>query len=104
MYYGHLCCLSCFVYNDGNPNLAMAAMLIKSIRECYFRLYFVVSLRMRIFGAVSATSVVPVWKIYISVFFDRFIGFLGTSRRLVVRPFGRIVDLCRRARRFTEML
>ena len=55
----------CFVRNDGNPQLAMAAMLCGSLFNVVFDWVFMFPLDMGIFGAVLATGVSPVVSIAI---------------------------------------
>lgn len=50
----------CFVRNDGNPGLAMAAMLTGSFSNILLDYIFIFVLKMGIFGAVLATGVAPV--------------------------------------------
>ncbi|BDF35769.1 MATE family efflux transporter [Lachnospiraceae bacterium] len=49
----------CFVRNDGNPNLSMAAMLAGSFSNVILDYVFIFPLGMGIFGAVIATSLAP---------------------------------------------
>lgn len=49
----------CFVRNDGNPNLSMAAMLAGSLSNVVLDYIFIFPLGMGIFGAVIATSLAP---------------------------------------------
>ncbi len=53
-------CLLCFVRNDGNPRLSMAAMLIGSFSNILLDYIFLFPLQMGIFGAVLATGIAPV--------------------------------------------
>ena len=50
----------CFVRNDGNPNLSMAAMLAGSFSNIILDYIFIFPLDMGIFGAVFATCLAPV--------------------------------------------
>ena len=52
--------LICFVRNDGNPKLSMAAMLAGSLSNIVLDYVFIFPLRMGIFGAVLATGFAPV--------------------------------------------
>ena len=52
--------LLCFVRNDGNPKLSMAAMLIGSLSNIALDYVFIFPLHMGIFGAVLATGLAPV--------------------------------------------
>lgn len=52
--------LLCFVRNDGNPRLSMAAMLIGSMANIVLDYIFIFPMGMGIFGAVLATGLSPV--------------------------------------------
>lgn len=52
--------LICFVRNDGNPKLPMAAMLSGSLSNIVLDYVFIFPLCMGIFGAVLATGLAPV--------------------------------------------
>lgn len=52
--------LLCFVRNDGNPRLAMTAMLAGSFSNIILDYLFIFPLGMGIFGAVLATGLAPV--------------------------------------------
>ena len=52
--------LICFVRNDGNPKLSMAAMLIGSFSNIIMDYLFIFPLQMGILGAVLATGFAPV--------------------------------------------
>lgn len=52
--------LLCFVRNDGNPRLAMTAMLTGSLSNIVLDYIFIFPLHMGIFGAVLATGLAPV--------------------------------------------
>ncbi|MDE6687772.1 MAG: MATE family efflux transporter [Lachnospiraceae bacterium] len=52
--------LLCFVRNDGNPKLSMAAMLTGSFSNIILDYVFIFPLQMGIFGAVLATGLAPV--------------------------------------------
>lgn len=52
--------LLCFVRNDGNPTLAMTAMLTGSFSNIILDYIFIFPLDMGIFGAVFATGLAPV--------------------------------------------
>lgn len=52
--------LLCFVRNDGNPKLSMAAMLTGSFSNIALDYVFIFPLHMGIFGAVLATGFAPV--------------------------------------------
>lgn len=52
--------LLCFVRNDGNPRLAMTAMLLGSLSNILLDYIFIFPLHMGIFGAVLATGFAPV--------------------------------------------
>jgi len=51
--------LLCFVRNDGNPRLSMAAMLIGSLANIVLDYILIFPLRMGILGAVLATALAP---------------------------------------------
>lgn len=55
--------LLCFVRNDGNPQLAMCAMLIGSFSNVALDYIFIFPLHMGIFGAIFATGLSPVISI-----------------------------------------
>lgn len=55
--------LLCFVRNDGNPGLSMAAMLTGSISNIVLDYVFLFPLAMGMLGAVSATALAPVISI-----------------------------------------
>lgn len=57
--------LLCFVRNDGNPRLAMAAMLAGSFSNIILDYLFIFPLGMGIFGAVLATGLAPVISLLI---------------------------------------
>ena len=57
--------LICFIRNDGNPRLSMAAMLGGSISNIILDYVFIFPLKMGIFGAVFATGLAPVISILI---------------------------------------
>lgn len=50
----------CFVRNDGNPQLAMSAMLIGSFSNIILDYVFIFPMNMGIFGAVFATGLSPI--------------------------------------------
>lgn len=50
----------CFVRNDGNPKLSMAAMLIGSLSNVILDYIFIFPLQMGILGAVLATGLAPI--------------------------------------------
>lgn len=52
--------LICFVRNDGNPRLAMAAMMAGSLSNILLDYIFMFPLCMGIFGAVLATGLAPI--------------------------------------------
>lgn len=58
--------LVCFVRNDGQPNLAMAAMLIGCLSNVVLDYIFIFPLNMGMFGAALATCVAPCIGILIS--------------------------------------
>ncbi len=60
--------LVCFVRNDGNPNLSMAAMLIGSLSNIVLDYVLVFPLGMGMFGAALATGLAPVLGITVCSF------------------------------------
>ncbi len=56
--FNHL--LQCFVRNDGNPSLAMRAMVIGSFSNIVLDYIFIFSMGMGIFGAIFATGLSPI--------------------------------------------
>lgn len=52
--------LQCFVRNDGNPSLSMAAMITGSFSNIILDYIFIFPLRMGIFGAILATGMSPI--------------------------------------------
>ena len=60
--------LVAFVRNDGNPKLAMAAMLVGSLSNIVLDYLFLYPLNMGIFGAALATGTAPIIGIAISLF------------------------------------
>lgn len=58
--------LVCFVRNDGQPNLAMAAMLVGCLSNVVLDYLFIFPLGMGMFGAALATCVAPCIGILIS--------------------------------------
>mgnify|MGYP006072682187 FL=1 len=57
--------LICFVRNDGNPQLSMAAMLTGSLSNIILDYIFIFPCQMGIFGAVFATGLAPVISIMV---------------------------------------
>lgn len=55
----------CFVRNDGEPGLAMMAMLVGSFSNIILDYIFIFELKMGIFGAVFATGFAPVISLFI---------------------------------------
>lgn len=58
----------CFVRNDGNPNLAMIAMLTASISNIILDYIFVFPLQMGMFGAALATGLAPLLSLCVLSF------------------------------------
>ena len=50
----------CFIRNDGDPNLGMAAMVIGSLANILLDYIFIFSFGLGLFGAALATGVAPV--------------------------------------------
>ena len=57
--------LQCFVRNDGNPSLSMAAMIAGSFSNIVLDYIFIFPLRMGIIGAILATGMAPVISIIV---------------------------------------
>ncbi len=57
--------LLCFIRNDGNPGLAMRAMVIGSLSNILLDYVFIFTLNLGIFGAVFATGLSPVISILV---------------------------------------
>ncbi len=55
----------CFVRNDGNPKLSMAAMLIGSLSNIILDYIFLFPLGMGMFGAALATAIAPIISLMI---------------------------------------
>ena len=55
--------LQCFVRNDGNPALSMAAMITGSISNVILDYIFIFPLSMGIFGSIFATGLSPIISI-----------------------------------------
>ena len=51
---------NCFIRNDGNPKISMAAMLTGSFSNIILDYVFIFPLNMGIFGAILATGLSPV--------------------------------------------
>ena len=76
--------LLCFVRNDGNPGLSMAAMLGGSLFNVVFDYIFIFPWKLGIFGAALATGLSPVVSVLIlsGHFFGKNCGF----RLRLLRP------------------
>ncbi len=57
--------LQCFIRNDGNPSLSMAAMITGSLSNVLLDYIFIFPLDMGIFGAIFATGLAPIISICI---------------------------------------
>ncbi len=57
--------LQCFVRNDGNPSLSMAAMITGSFSNIILDYIFIFPLGLGIFGAILATSMAPIISILV---------------------------------------
>ena len=55
--------LQCFVRNDGNPSLSMAAMIVGSFSNIVLDYIFIFPFDMGIFGAIFATGLAPIISI-----------------------------------------
>lgn len=51
--------MTCFVRNDGAPNLAMAAMIVGSLGNIVMDYVFIFPCRLGMFGAIAATAMAP---------------------------------------------
>ncbi len=64
--------LQCFVRNDGNPSLSMAAMITGSLSNVALDYILIFPLKMGIFGAILATGMAPIISIIVlSSYFAR---------------------------------
>ena len=86
--------LNCFVRNDGNPNLAMAAMLFGSLGNIVLDYLFIFPLQMGMLGAVLATGMAPLMGILLLS--THFIRHKSTFKIKKQRPV--IMDMLRNAR------
>ncbi len=57
--------LQCFVRNDGNPSLSMAAMITGSLSNVLLDYIFIFPFDMGIFGAIFATGLAPIISILV---------------------------------------
>ena len=57
--------LQCFIRNDGNPSLSMAAMITGSFSNIILDYIFIFPLHMGIFGAAFATGLSPVISMFV---------------------------------------
>lgn len=89
----------CFVRNDGNPKLAMAAMVTGSLSNILMDYLFIFPLNMGIFGAALATGISPIISLSILSlhFAKKRSGFtllpLGTSGKLTGKSVTSISSL-----------
>ena len=74
--------LTAFVRNDGNPKLAMAAMLLGSLSNIVLDYVFLYPMDMGIFGAALATGIAPVVGLCVSS-----LHILTRRSRFRLRPF-----------------
>ena len=65
--------LQCFVRNDGNPALSMAAMITGSISNVILDYIFIFPLSMGIFGSIFATGLSPIISIIVLSPYSHFI-------------------------------
>lgn len=79
--------LQCFVRNDGNPSLSMAAMITGSLSNIVLDYIFIFPLNMGIFGAIFATGLAPL--ISITVLSPYFIKRKNNFHFLKSAPCGR---------------
>lgn len=88
--FNHL--LQCFVRNDGNPSLSMAAMTAGSLSNILLDYIFIFPLRMGMFGAIFATGLAPV--ISMAVLSSYFIRRKNSFRLVKALPkAGRMLEL-----------
>ncbi len=85
--------LMCFVRNDGNPQLAMTAMIIGSLSNVVLDYIFVFPLNMGIFGAALATAISPIISIFVmlTLFIRRKNNFKLVKTSLNIRSLGQIL-------------
>lgn len=65
--------LQCFVRNDGNPALSMAAMITGRISNVILDYIFIFPLSMGIFGSIFATRLSPIISIIVLPPYSHFI-------------------------------
>ncbi len=87
--------LLCFIRNDGNPSLSMAAMVIGSLSNIVIDYIFIFPLNMGMFGAVFATGLSSVISIFIMSphWLKAKKGFHFIKTRLSFKVFGQILSL-----------
>lgn len=87
--------LLCFIRNDGNPQLSMAATITGSLSNIILDYLFIFPCGMGIFGAVFATGLAPVIGIAVMAphWLKRDKGFHIVPVRLQARPSGIILSL-----------
>ena len=88
--------LQCFVRNDGNPSLSMAAMVTASMSNVVLDYIFIFPLRMGISGAILATGLAPVISIGVlsSYFIRKKNRFRFTKSSLEMKVVSGIVPSC----------
>ena len=79
--------LQCFVRNDGNPSLSMAAMIVGSFSNIVLDYIFIFPFDMGIFGAIFATGLAPI--ISIAVLSPYFIKRKNNFHFIKSAPFGK---------------
>lgn len=82
--------LTAFVRNDGNPKLAMAAMLLGSLSNIVLDYVFLYPMDMGIFGAALATGIAPVVGLCVS---SLHILTRGSRFRPALRPLADLAGL-----------
>ena len=86
--------ISAFVRNDGNPSLAMAAVLASSLSNVFLDYLFMFPMGMGMMGAALATGLSPVIGVSVCS-----LHFLSQKNSLVFRPcrlsLYRLYELCR---------
>lgn len=85
---------NCFIRNDGNPKLSMAAMLTGSFSNIILDYVFIFPLNMGIFGAILATGLSPVISLCIlSIYKFRKRTASISSRQGTKENFGGILSI-----------
>lgn len=85
----------CFVRNDGNPQLSMAAMITGSLSNVVLDYLFIFPLGMGMFGAVFATGLAPIISLCVLSlhFFRHKNGFRPARPKLSGKMAGKVFSL-----------